>query len=176
MRRPSPEAGFTLVELMIVVAIVGILAAIAIPAYTGYVMRARASEGPTFLGEIRGRQEAYRAEFGQYADPSGDLATFYPAVLPGVDKQIWDLAGDGEAGWLQLGASPDGATYFQYAVHSDVPGNAACPEIADWSGDFTWCAEGRADLDGDGNFMQLRAFSAINEIQRDALSNSAGWE
>jgi type IV pilus assembly protein PilA len=47
------QKGFTLIELMIVVAIIGILAAVALPAYQDYTARAQASEGMTLLGGLK---------------------------------------------------------------------------------------------------------------------------
>ena len=49
----SMQKGFTLIELMIVVAIIGILAAVALPAYQDYTARAQASEGMTLLGGLK---------------------------------------------------------------------------------------------------------------------------
>jgi len=60
------QKGFTLIELMIVVAIIGILAAIAIPNFLQYQARARQSEGRTNLGGVFVSETAYLGETGRY--------------------------------------------------------------------------------------------------------------
>lgn len=57
--RHQRQAGFTLIELMIVVAIIAILASVALPAYTDYVRRAKASEAVAELSSWRGKMEQY---------------------------------------------------------------------------------------------------------------------
>jgi type IV pilus assembly protein PilE len=59
--------GVTLIELMIVVVCVGILAAVAIPAYNDYITRSRRSDAFTALETVRAAQEMYRAEKGFYS-------------------------------------------------------------------------------------------------------------
>ena len=65
--RGNNQKGFTLIELMIVVAIIGILAAIAIPNYLSYTCKAKQTEAKSNLGAIATCQEAYNAEFDSYS-------------------------------------------------------------------------------------------------------------
>ena len=76
MRRVS---GFTLIELMVTVAIVAILAAVAIPSYSQYAMRARVSEAVGGLAAMRVRMEQFFQDFRTY---SGSCTGGTVATLP----------------------------------------------------------------------------------------------
>ena len=67
------QSGFTLIELMITVAIAGILAAIAYPSYTEYVLRGNRTEGQALLNDAAARQERYYAQNNTYADTLAKL-------------------------------------------------------------------------------------------------------
>jgi prepilin-type N-terminal cleavage/methylation domain-containing protein len=172
-------AGFTLIELMIVVAIIGVLAAVAIPAFQSYVMRARAAEAPTFLGEIRQRQEAYRAEFGMYATAPANTQCVgegdaWPTELPLEGVSVANFTA--EQAWSQLGAAPDGPVRFKYCTMGGLPGQAGPGMLNLPITDFWFFARAFRDFDGDGSVMIVEAISHSNHIWLSDVARGRGWD
>lgn len=128
---PSEPRGFTLVELMIVVAILAILAAIAGVAYSKWIDEAKRVEAKQFLSTIRGKEESYRARYGTYIAASAN-----PVALPTASgKEPWVAA---NAQWALLGARP-GADSVSYR-YTIVAGTGTCAE-----GTFTNACSGIPD-------------------------------
>ncbi len=124
------QRGFTLVELMIVVAIIGVLAVVAVSGYRKYSDKARASEVYAMFGEIRAKQEAYRAEFSSYCNTSTSCATManedtvFPALLAANEPKAKPITG-APVGWTALGISPGKSElYCGYVAVAGFP-NAA---------------------------------------------------
>ena len=83
------RGGFTLVELVITIAIVIILSVISVPIYRGYVDKAKYSEGYALLGTILSAQKAYYSEYGNFlrhSNNNGTQWTSYNSIL-GIDSR-----------------------------------------------------------------------------------------
>jgi type IV pilus assembly protein PilA len=121
--------GFTLIELMIVVAIIGILAAIAIPNFLRFQLKSKSSEGKVNIAAIRTAEESYLAEFGNYVGVTAPN----PVTVPGTAKLAFVAGG----AFDQLGWSPEGQVFFQYAVNyaSATPSAYTITAAADIDGD-----------------------------------------
>src|SRR5262245_20670651 len=83
------QKGFTLIELMIVVAIIGILAAIAIPNFLQYQMKSRQSEAKTNLQAIKTSQVSFQAERGCYVGVSAEVGQAVPLVGTKTVPYTW---------------------------------------------------------------------------------------
>ena len=173
MSRHLRSAGFTTIELMIGVVIVGILAALAIPTFKGYVYRGRVTEAVTILNEIKTRQEAYRARFGNYAAVSGDDwgTSYTPSTIPGAQPVVWPSS----QGWEELGLSPPGYVRFRYATIAGQPGTAPPASSNLDQNKFWFAAQAEGDLDDDGDTFILEVYSDSRTMFNSAVGQG-GWE
>ena len=120
------QQGFTLIELMIVVAIIGILAAIAIPAYQDYTSRAKVSESTSLLDGMKTDMHEYLGEYGAFPG-SMALLTAYSGAKVITGKYV-SLITAPAAGLLQaqmkstVGANiNDGTVVFSFYTDAQGP-------------------------------------------------------
>ena len=170
------KAAFTLIELMIVVAILGILAAIAIPAFIGYVRRSKTAEATGNLSSLFKSAASYMnaerqgqgiaANNGAFCSVGTDTLT--PSPTP--NKQLFNAGANAQA----LGFSIADFVYFGYGL----TGSAKCGWGANQAAVYTFFAQG--DLDGDSikstfelaagtdkdvTLYHAKGFYIVNEIE-----------
>jgi type IV pilus assembly protein PilA len=174
MRRSAARRrrGFTLVELMMVVAIVGVISALAYVGYAKYMRSAKLNEPIYVVQSIRAAQESYRAETMSYLDVSPTDA--YHPRNSGFNstKFDWRYATADLARWQTLGVVTDSAVRFGYKCRAGNAG-AAVSYTINFSAPPTWptspsepwyIVEAQGDPDDKSKIVRMLAHSFNNEI------------
>lgn len=138
----SMQKGFTLIELMIVVAIIGILAAIAIPAYQDYITRAQVSEAVTLGGGLKSPLAEFGADKNAWptlvAQGTTPAAGELPATITGKYSEVTSLAA------ADIGTYPDGIIQVTMTTGKADTGVL---EFTTANGGSSWAC-GQATVDG----------------------------
>lgn len=145
-----------MIELMIVVSILGILAAVAIPSFINYQLSSKRTEAYANLSALAKAHKAYFAEFNVFVDALPEPST----ALGGnpLPTKRDNLSIEQSVDFRAVGWVPDGDVYYDY--DTATPANAACTCV-----DSCFTATAYGDLDGDG------LVSAMMYVHPDVAGN-----
>ncbi len=123
--RPVQGRGFTLVELLITCAMVGVLAALGLVGYKKFIQSSQSSEAKAIISMIRGGEESYKADMLVYLGCSASLTDWYPNPTPNDSRMNFAQPGDARyanaaKGWALLNIGADAPVRFGYAVVANV--------------------------------------------------------
>ena len=144
------EQGFTLIELMIVVAIIGILAALAIPAYQDYTIRAQVSEGLSLAGGAKASMSEYYQDKGSW--PADNAVAGLPAKGNIKGKYVSEVA----VSTTGTGTTAKGTITVKYAgasTNTKISTATLVLEGTDEQGSISWVCKGGATLSSNQKWL-----------------------
>lgn len=130
--------GFTLIELMITVAVIGILAAVAYPSYQSYITRSNRAAAQNFMLEVASRQERFLLDARQYG---ADLAALGMTVPPSVaaNYNVTTVGAGGPPPTYTVTAAPIGNQAARDTLCATLTVNATGAKTASGSGGAAQC-------------------------------------
>ncbi|MFA5371492.1 MAG: pilin [Sideroxydans sp.] len=127
------QNGFTLVELMVVVVVIGILASVAIPAYQDYVTRGKLTEATSNLSNARVKMEQSFQDSRTY-DPFGDGTTCPGAIALSSDNFNYACSNLSNSTYLISATGTGGLSSFGYSINQDNVKSSNTP----WGNGTCW--------------------------------------